>query len=70
MSQDKKNIDCSKCNSGVKPYKGRAFDGRRAYMCPNCGNVWTYGMQGRAKKYSLQRQGNQFTFSKGIGHIQ
>lgn len=25
--------------------KGRAFDGRRAYRCHNCGNVWTEGLQ-------------------------
>lgn len=40
--------------------KGRAFDGRRAYRCHNCGNVWTEGLQGRERKYSSQIVGYQF----------
>ena len=58
-------IKCSHCNSTYTD-RGRAFDGRRAYRCKVCGNVWTMGMQGRAKKYSPQRQGFQFADSKGI----
>lgn len=40
--------------------KGRAMDGRRAYRCPNCGTTTTYGMQGRKRRYSVQRGGYQF----------
>lgn len=42
------------------PDKGRAFDGRRAYRCKCCGNTWTEGMQGRTRRYSKQRMGDQF----------
>lgn len=50
-----------KCKCGSKYLdKGRAFDGRRAYRCKVCETVWTYGMQGRERDYSPQRQGNQF----------
>ena len=59
---------CASCQT-EKPDKGRAWDGRRAYRCKCCGNVWTEGMQGREKKYSEQRQGFQFANSKGHGHI-
>jgi len=50
---------CSICGQ-KNPEKGRAFDGRRAYRCSQCGNEWTKGMQGRSKKYSIQRSCNQF----------
>lgn len=49
---------CAVCGSSNID-KGRAFDGRRAYRC-QCGNVWTEGMQGRARAYSRQRMGFQF----------
>lgn len=55
---------CAVCQT-PKPDKGRAMDGRRAYRCTSCGNVWTEGMQGRKKKYSKQRDGNQFADSRG-----
>lgn len=51
--------DCPKCKQ-EHPDKGRAMDGRRAYRCRGCGTVWTNGMQGRKKRYSTQRQHNQF----------
>lgn len=50
---------CHKCGH-TKPDKGRAFDGRRVYRCPQCGTSWSEGMQGREKQYSPQRPGNQF----------
>lgn len=50
---------CDGCRSSDIE-KGRAFDGRRAYRCRNCQNIWTNGMQGRKKKYSKQRQSYQF----------
>jgi len=40
--------------------KGRAFDGRRAYRCQSCGDIWTEGMQGREKKFKTQNGGFQF----------
>lgn len=50
---------CPKCNhKGID--KGRAFDGRRAYRCRQCGYDWTNGLQGRKKQYSNQRMSNQF----------
>ena len=49
---------CARCNS-ANIEKGRARDGRRAYRC-QCGNIWTEGMQGRKKQYSVQRQSYQF----------
>lgn len=55
---------CAVCQT-PKPDKGRAMDGRRAYRCKSCGNVWTEGMQGREKKYSTQRDGYQFADSRG-----
>lgn len=55
---------CAVCKT-PKPDKGRAMDGRRAYRCKNCGNVWTEGMQGREKKYSEQRDSYQFADSRG-----
>ena len=58
---------CAICKQG-NPDKGRAFDGRRAYRCKQCGNVWTEGLQGRKRKYSEQRHGYQFADSKGEGH--
>lgn len=61
-------MECDKCHH-PKPDKGRAFDGRRAYRCSNCGNCWTNGMQGRSKRYSNQREGHQFANSKGPGHV-
>lgn len=59
---------CSYCFT-PHPEKGRAFDGRRAYKCKQCGNIWTEGLQGRKKQYSSQRYGYQFACSKGKGHI-
>jgi len=50
---------CDQCRH-PKPEKGRAFDGRRAYRCPQCDHSWTEGMQGRKPRYSPQRQGYQF----------
>jgi transposase-like protein len=40
--------------------KGRAADGRRAYRCQSCGHIWTNGLNGRKKRYSIQRLGDQF----------
>ena len=40
--------------------KGRAVDGRRAYRCRVCGATWTEGLQGRKRRWSPQRDGNQF----------
>lgn len=58
------------CICGCKKFdKGRAFDGRRAYRCKSCGNIHTYGLQGREKKYSNQRESYQFADSKGPAHI-
>ena len=50
--------------------KGRAFDGRRAYRCPQCNSEWTDGMQGALKKYSVQRLGNQFYNTGAINYKQ
>lgn len=47
---------------------GRAFDGRRAYRCKVCGNIWTDGMQGRQARYSPQRQGHQFKDTGATNH--
>ena len=44
--------------------KGRAFDGRRAYRCNSCLNIWTNGLQGRQRTYSAQREGYQFKDSR------
>lgn len=65
------NVSVRKCPNCKmpKPIKGRAFDGRRAYKCINCNNVWTEGMQRREKRYSNQRYGYQFSNSKGVGHV-
>ena len=52
-------MNCDRCKQ-PNPDKGRAFDGRRAYRCVQCGHEWTEGLQGRLKKYSKQRQGFQF----------
>jgi len=62
----KNKIVCSCLHTGID--KGRAFDGRRAYRCQKCGNVWTDGIQGREKKYSPQRMSYQFADSKGKFH--
>jgi len=40
--------------------KGRALDGRRVYRCQNCGQVHSTGLQGRERRYSRQRPGDQF----------
>lgn len=53
------NRRCPACR-GTNFEKGRAFDGRRAYLCNSCYKIWTEGMQGRTKKYSIQRNGYQF----------
>ena len=63
-----RHVICGHCNQ-PRPKKGRAFDGRRAYRCANCGNTWTNGLQGRERKYSPQREGYQFADSKGSGHV-
>ena len=42
------------------PDKGRAFDGRRAYRCTGCDRIWSEGLQGRARRYSPQRESFQF----------
>jgi transposase-like protein len=55
----KPKIICPRCrHPGID--KGRAPDGRRAYRCQKCNNLWTEGMQGREKNWSEQRQGFQF----------
>lgn len=54
-----KKLRCGVCgNRGVD--KGRAADGRRAYRCQRCGEVWTCGTQGREERRSEQRAGYQF----------
>lgn len=61
-------MECPRCrHKGID--KGRAPDGRRAYRCQSCCEVWTMGMQGRKRKYSPQRESFQFADSKGSGHI-
>lgn len=65
---NKKKHFCRICKSN-KFDKGRAFDGRRAYRCKNCGHIHTLGMQGRNKRFSEQRYGYQFYNSKGVGHV-
>jgi hypothetical protein len=53
------------CSCGSNKYhKGRAFDGRRIYMCISCEKVHSFGLQGRKKRYSIQRLGDQFSFTK------
>lgn len=54
-----KKRSCPACRSNIFE-KGRAFDGRRAYLCNTCSRIWTEGMQGREKKYSIQRESYQF----------
>lgn len=54
---------CSNCFYEYSD-KGRGLDGRRVYRCQNCGKTWSLGMQGRQKKYSKQRLGNQFADSR------
>lgn len=61
-------MKCDNCNH-PRPDKGRACDGRRAYRCPQCGNTWTRGLQGRRQRFSPQRESNQFADSKGRGHV-
>lgn len=56
---DKQQRVCPSCKHPGYD-KGRAFDGRRAYRCQQCGKTWTEGMQGRRKHFSRQRIGNQF----------
>lgn len=52
-------MTCPSC--GCKHFdKGRAFDGRRCYRCKQCGHKHSAGLQGRERKYSLQRHGFQF----------
>ena len=54
-----KRRECPVCHhAGVD--KGRAWDGRRAYRCQRCGETWTEGMQGRARRFSAQRKRYQF----------
>lgn len=52
-------LACPTCQA-PRPDKGRAFDGRRAYRCRACRQVWTAGLQGRARQYSPQRISYQF----------
>ena len=61
-------MKCENCKH-PQPDKGRAFDGRRVYRCSKCGRIWTNGMQGRERRFSQQREGNQFADSKGRGHV-
>lgn len=50
---------CDACqHKGID--RGRALDGRRAYRCQRCGNIWTNGRNGRTPRYSAQRPGYQF----------
>lgn len=60
---------CPTCQT-PHPMKGRAFDGRRAYKCTSCGTNWSEGLQGRQKRFSVQRHSSQFADSKGPGHAQ
>jgi transposase-like protein len=49
---------CHNCkHTGID--KGRAIDRRRAYRCQKCGAQW-HEWQGSKKRYSPQRQGDQF----------
>lgn len=49
---------CGNCqHTGID--KGRAMDRRRAYRCQRCGSAW-HEWQGSIKRYSAQRQGDQF----------
>jgi len=69
MSQktETKSRSCPTCKT-QNPDKGRSFDGR-AYRCKSCKLIWTEGPQGREKRISDQRQGFQFSDSRGVGHI-
>jgi hypothetical protein len=49
-----------KCGNTNHIDKGRACDGRRAYRCPICENIWTMGTFGRNPSYSVQRPSFQF----------
>ena len=51
---------CLYCGKKAEIDKGRALDGRRAYRCCNCRRIWTYGLNGRKRQYSHQRDGYQF----------
>ena len=62
MNEKESKRKCDNCQT-PKPDKGRAIDGRRAYRCVNCGNIWTEGLQGRKQKWSKQRQDYQFADS-------
>lgn len=54
------DMKCPRCfSSNIS--KGRAMDGRRAYRCKACGNIWTDGLRGKVKQYSSQRPGYQFS---------
>jgi transposase-like protein len=57
---------CPHCH-GTKHDKGRAFDGRRAYRCKLCGDIWTEGLQGRKQRFSPQRQDFQFADTRCRG---
>lgn len=61
------HLVCDNCKHPT-PDKGRAFDGRRAYRCPRCGNIWTWGLQGREPRYSPQRHGYQFSNTGAYHH--
>ena len=51
--------ECGTCHKRATD-KGRAWDGRRAYRCRLCGQTWTFGLQGRRRRFSPQRIGYQF----------
>lgn len=56
---------CKACgHSGIE--RGRATDGRRAYRCQRCGNIWTEGLQGRRPRWSPQRIGAQFANYRSV----
>lgn len=58
---------CPECRCPTSD-KGRAFDGRRAYRCVRCGNIWSNGLQGRLRRYSVQREGYQFADTGASTH--
>lgn len=59
---------CEQCNERVEVDKGRAIDGRRAYRCKNCRQVWTVGLQGRKPTYNKQRIGIQFADTGSLAY--
>ena len=54
-----RTLKCAACgHHGLE--LGRAMDGRRAYRCRACGDIWTDGTHGRKPRYSDQRLSDQF----------